>query len=94
MWWEIFVCHYYEKEFKIEDVKTFWCEFAYLPMENPFLVTNSYKKAHEYIKLVELDLQVIGLLKDEWWIFTLTFMKNKLQNWLTMHVELIIQTFN
>jgi hypothetical protein len=49
-------------------------------MENPFLVTNSYKKAHEYIKLVELDLQVIGLLKDEWWIFTLTFMKNKLQN--------------
>jgi hypothetical protein len=39
-------------------------------------------------------LQVIGLLKDEWWIFTLTFMKNKLQNWLTMHVELIIQTFN
>jgi hypothetical protein len=63
-------------------------------MENPFLITNSCKKTHEYIKLVELVLQVIGLLEDEWCFFTLTFMKNKLQNWLTMHVELIIWMFN
>jgi hypothetical protein len=49
-------------------------------MENPFLITIFYKIAHEYIKLVELDLQVIGLLKDEWCFFILTFMKNKLQN--------------
>jgi len=37
---KIFVCHYYEREFKIEDVKTFWCEFVYQAMENPFLIMN------------------------------------------------------
>jgi hypothetical protein len=47
-----------------------------------------------YIKLVELAIvQVIGLVEDEKCFSTLTFMKTKLQNRLTTHLELVIWMF-
>jgi hypothetical protein len=39
-------------------------------------------------------VQVIGIVKDERCFSTLTFMKNKLRNWLTMHLELVIRMFS
>jgi hypothetical protein len=45
--------------------------------------------------LAELIIvQVTGRVEDERYFFTLTFMKTKLQNWLTMQLELVIQMFN
>jgi len=53
------------------------------------------KKILEYIKLVELVIvQVIGSVEDERCFSTLTFMKTKLQNILTTHVELVIWIFS
>ncbi len=49
----------------------------------------------EYIKLIELHVvQFIGSIMDEWCFFTLTFMRTKLKNWLTLHLELVIWTVN
>jgi hypothetical protein len=49
----------------------------------------------EYIKLVELAIvQVISSIEDEQCFFRLTFMKFKLRNQLTMHLELNIWMFN
>jgi hypothetical protein len=49
------------------------------------------KKILEYIKLVELIIvQVIGLVEDYICFSTLTFMKTKLRNILTTHLELIL----
>jgi hypothetical protein len=39
-------------------------------------------------------MQVIGLVEDEQCFFTLTFMKTKLKNQLTKHLELFIWMFN
>jgi hypothetical protein len=48
-------------------------------------------KILEYIKLAELAIvQVIGFVEDEHWFFMLNFMKTKLWNWLTMHLEIVI----
>jgi len=44
-------------------------------------------KILEYIKLVELVVQVIGSIEDECCFSTLTFTKEKLQNQLAMHLE-------
>jgi hypothetical protein len=53
------------------------------------------KKILEYIKLAELVIvQVIGSVEDERCFSTLTFMKTKLQNILTTHVELVIWIFS
>jgi hypothetical protein len=38
-------------------------------------------------------VQVIGLVKNEWCFSKLTFMKTKLRNQLTVHLELVIQMF-
>jgi len=52
-------------------------------------------KILEYIKLVELVVvQVIGSIEDECCSSMLTFTKNKLQNQLTMHLELVIHMFS
>lgn len=49
------------------------------------------QKIYEYIRLDELVvMQVIGLVEDEQCFFTLTFMKTKLKNRLTKHLELVI----
>ncbi len=49
------------------------------------------QKILEYIKLVELVVvQMIGSIKDECCFSTFTFMKTKLNNRLTKHVELVI----
>ncbi len=39
-------------------------------------------------------MQVIGFVEDEHCLCTLTFMKTKPQNRLTMHLELVIRMFN
>jgi hypothetical protein len=74
---------------------------AKLTMQNPFdlnpvtklsrFLSSSWifeHKIHKYIKLVEL---VIGLVENEQCFSKLTFMKTKLRNQLTMHLELVIQ---
>jgi uncharacterized membrane protein len=39
-------------------------------------------------------VQFVVFLKDEWCSFTFTFMKIKLRNQITMHLEVVIQMFN
>ncbi len=49
------------------------------------------QKIYEYIRLDELvGMQVISLVEDEQCFFTLIFMKIKLKNQLTKHLELVI----
>jgi len=50
-------------------------------------------KISKYIKLDEL-VQVISFVENECCFFTLTFMKTKLWNQLTKHLELVICLFN
>jgi hypothetical protein len=38
-------------------------------------------------------VKVISFIEDEHYFSTLTFMKTKLQNWLTMYLELVICMF-
>jgi hypothetical protein len=45
----------------------------------------------EYIKVAELAVvMVLGSVQDERTFSTLTFMKNKLRNRLTTHLELVV----
>jgi hypothetical protein len=47
------------------------------------------------MRLIKLVIvQFIGFLEDEWCFFIFTFMKTKLKNQMTMHLELVIQMFN
>jgi hypothetical protein len=49
------------------------------------------QKIYEYIRLDELVvMQLIGLVEDEKSFSALTFMKTKLKNQLTKHLELVI----
>ncbi len=50
-------------------------------------------KISKYIKLDKL-VQVISFVENECCFFTLTFMKIKLWNQLTKHLELVIRLFN
>jgi hypothetical protein len=52
-------------------------------------------KILEYTKLAKLDVvQVIGSIENECFFSTLIFMKIKLRNRLTMHLELLIHMFS
>ncbi len=78
-----------------------------LVMQKPFdanLVTKLLKtltsfwilknKIVKYIRLVELAIvKVIDFIEDEHYFSTLTFMRTKLWNQLTMHLELVICMF-
>jgi len=60
-----------------------------------FTFFNYENKIPKYIKLAELVVvQVIGYVENECFFSTLTFIKTKLWNWLTMHLELVIYMFN
>jgi hypothetical protein len=48
----------------------------------------------KYIKLVKIAVvQVLDVMKDERCFSPLSFMKNKLRNQLTTHLDVIIQVF-
>jgi hypothetical protein len=48
----------------------------------------------KYIKLAKIVvIEVLGSIEDEWCSSTFSFMKSKLQNRLTTHLDLIIHMF-
>jgi hypothetical protein len=64
-----------------------WCKIS------TFVVFNF--NLSEDIKLVEIIVvQVIGLVENEWTFNTITFMKNKLHNCLSTHLDLCISFHN
>jgi hypothetical protein len=51
-------------------------------------------KLSKFMKLVEIVcVQVLGFVEDERCFFVMAFMKNKLRNWLTCHMDLCIRFF-
>ncbi len=56
---------------------------------SPFLVL----KLNEYIKVVEIMVQVLGLVEDERTFSNLAFMKSKLCKRLTTHLDLCVHMF-
>ncbi len=58
---------------------------------DPFSSRSFEQNIYENIRLDELvGMQVISLVEDEQCFFTLIFMKIKLKNRLTKHLELVI----
>jgi len=76
----------WQKPFDVNLVTKLWKTLtSFLILKNRIL---------KYIKLVELAIvKVIGSIEDEHSFFMLTFMKTKLWNRLTMHLELVICIF-
>jgi hypothetical protein len=51
-------------------------------------------KILEYIKVIEIDvIHMIGNVEDEDCFSTLSFMKNKLCNWVIDHLDLVVCIF-
>ncbi len=76
-----------QKSFDINLLTKFWRTF--------FASQILEQKIFKYIKLVELVVvQVISSIKDEWFFFTFTFMKIKLNNQSTKPLELVILMFS
>jgi hypothetical protein len=51
-------------------------------------------KMFKFFRLVILVIaMVLGNVEDEFFLFTLTFMKSKLRNWLTTHLDLVVKTY-
>jgi hypothetical protein len=51
-------------------------------------------KLLEYLKLVKLAIvMVLGSVEDENTFFNVNFLKSKLQNWLTIHLDLVVRLF-
>jgi len=75
-----------QKPFDVNPVIKLWKTFtSFWILKNKIL---------EFIKLVELAIvKVFGSIEDEHYFFMLTFMKKKLWNRLTMHLELVICMF-
>jgi len=49
----------------------------------------------KYIKMVEIAVvQVIGSMEDEWCFSMFSFMKTKLRNQLTTHLDVVIHMFD
>ncbi len=62
---------------------------------DPFSSRSFEQNIYENIRLDELvGMQVISLVEDEQCFFTLIFMKIKLKNRLTKHLELVIWMLN
>jgi len=48
----------------------------------------------EYIKLVEIAIvHVLNLVEDKWWFSSWSFLKNKLQNALDPHLQLVMRIY-
>ncbi len=71
------------KPFVVNPITKLWKTLiSFLILKNKLL---------KYVKLVELAIvKVIGSIEDEHYFSMLTFMKTKLWNRLTMHLELVI----
>jgi hypothetical protein len=72
-----------QKPFDVNPITTLWKTRTYFSILR--------NKIMEYIKLVEhAIMKVISFIENEHYFSTLTFMKTKLWNQLTMHLELVI----
>jgi hypothetical protein len=53
------------------------------------------QKLSKYMKLIEVNVvHVLGSIENECTFNTLSFMKNQLQNWLSMHLDLCTQFYS
>ncbi len=54
-----------------------------------------FHKLLEWLKLIGFVCMamVLGSVEDEWCFFTLSFIKNKLRNWLITHLDLIVHMY-
>jgi hypothetical protein len=60
------------------------------------LTTNQIicSKLSKWLKLVELSVVVVlGRVEDENYLSNLSFIKSKLKNWLTTHLDLVVQIY-
>lgn len=79
----------YKSMKKLRDEKPIIKLQCYLAINNLLIV-----HIFEYMKLVKLTIvQVIGNVKDEWTFSTLAFMKSKLWNQLTRHLNIVVCMF-
>jgi hypothetical protein len=70
----------------VNPVTWMWLKIQF----SPLLVL----KLNEYIKVVEIIMvQVLGSIEDERTFSNLTFMKSKLTNRLTTHLDLCVRMF-
>ncbi len=64
-----------------------WCKITTNPILN--------HKLSKFMKLVEIVIvQVFNLVEDECTFNTISFMKNRLQKWLNIHLDLYIHSFS
>jgi len=77
-----------QKHFDVNPITKLWRTFT-----SKFQILEV--KIRKYTKLAKFDVvQVIGSIENECFFSTLIFMKIKLKNTLTMHLELLIHMFS
>jgi hypothetical protein len=52
------------------------------------------EKLSKFLKLVEISIVItLGLVKGKWTFSTLTYIKNKLRNYLIVHLDMVIRMY-